>query len=86
MEAPPGTTGEFTAKDVAWGGCSLDCPKGGVPTCVCFNGVAATGAACAKHASKMCASCDTGFELTSDKTACLKPGVCYCMALYSAQT
>ena len=38
--------------------------------CVCHNGVASSGETCATDGAKMCGSCDAGFELRQDKTAC----------------
>ena len=38
--------------------------------CVCENGVASSGETCETDGDKMCGSCDAGFELKQDKTAC----------------
>ena len=38
--------------------------------CSCSNGVKASGAACVTDGAKMCASCNNGFKLRLDKTAC----------------
>ena len=38
--------------------------------CSCSNGVGASGAACATDGVEMCESCNSGFKLRQDKTAC----------------
>ena len=38
--------------------------------CVCPNGVASSGEKCATDGDKMCESCDNGFKLRLNKTAC----------------
>ena len=42
--------------------------------CSCSNGVASSGDKCATHGGKMCDSCNSGFKLSQDKTAC--DGIC----------
>ena len=38
--------------------------------CSCTNGVRASGAKCASDGAKVCESCNSGFKLRSDNTAC----------------
>ena len=38
--------------------------------CKCDDGTAASGADCTTHDESICARCDAGFRLKSDKTAC----------------
>merc|ERR1712051_52971 len=62
VEAPPSQKGKYSKADSAWGGCSKGCPKGGIATCVCPNGVPTTGNDCNKHGSKGCKSCNVGHK------------------------
>ena len=39
--------------------------------CACPNSVATTGAGCPANGAAKCASCNTGFTLTHDKTQCI---------------
>ena len=39
-------------------------------TCVCNNGVASSGAQCVIDGSNNCDSCNSGFKLSEDGTAC----------------
>ena len=45
--------------------------------CKCDDGTAATGAACTEHDASICASCDAGFTITCDKTACKNIGLTF---------
>ena len=48
-------------------------------TCTCENGVATTGADCTTDAASMCASCDDGFTINGDDTACGRAFMDYAM-------
>ena len=54
--------------------------------CTCHNGVGATGTACPAHGAVKCASCNAGFTLNHDSTACTRTCLnmypCACMSMY----
>jgi len=70
VEAPPGKSGKYSAKDAAWGGCVKACPKGGVAQCTCPNGTPLKGPECNEHGTPGCKSCGKLYALNSAKTAC----------------
>ena len=41
-------------------------------TCNCPHGTQKTGSQCPNHNASLCATCDSGFKLSSDNTTCLK--------------
>ena len=70
VEAPPGQSGKYSAKDAAWGGCVKECPKGGVAQCTCPNGTPLKGPECNEHGTPGCKSCKKLFKMNADNTAC----------------
>ena len=46
------------------------CAASAANVCLCPNGVPASGEACTVDGGDMCESCNTGFQLSADNTAC----------------